>query len=320
MTNIDPTLELPEKWVLIAHFVLPWVKLWDQVDEISYQEGVRRIAGFGPNLLGLFERLVFCFRCTVSESREPYPHLTPAVKDIPKLIIDAFRGILYPEDNLNYVCAVQVEAAWGPDELEQTEVWIYDADEEEEEEEEEEALFYREEWDEQRAHSRSIEQMRRIALDALEFGDDDPAYYTYAEEHNLSVDELVYYLNAYEYGGEAGLRAIRNPDIIPPDIARRAVRTIEKTLAQVPQLSCRVTDEGTAIGVYQIQERWQTEEPFLFAICQFRLSLAENQWHLYWMRKFDAWWPYEPPQKGRRYTLNARLQQLLEDEYGCFWV
>jgi hypothetical protein len=72
-----------------------------------------------------------------------------------------------------------------------------------------------EEWDQRRAESRSIEEMRQIALDALQFGDDDEAFYTYAARHNLTVDEVVYYLNAYEAGGDVGLQAIRAPDIIP---------------------------------------------------------------------------------------------------------
>ena len=83
-----------------------------------------------------------------------------------------------------------------------------------------------EEWNQQRAERRSIETMRRIALDAMEFGDDNAAFSTYTAEHNLTVNEVVYYLNAYEYGGEAGLRAIRNPDIIPPDVAGQAITTI----------------------------------------------------------------------------------------------
>jgi Holliday junction resolvase RusA-like endonuclease len=48
----------------------------------------------------------------------------PDIENVPKLIIDAFTGILYPDDNLNFVRGVQVEAEWGPDAAEQAEVWI----------------------------------------------------------------------------------------------------------------------------------------------------------------------------------------------------
>jgi hypothetical protein len=178
-----------------------------------------------------------------------------------------------------------------------------------------------EEWNQRRADNRSPETMRRIALDAMAFKDDDAAFYTYAEKNHLTVDEVVYYLNTYEYGGEAGLQAIHNPDIVTPEVARRAMKTVAQTFDAHFQgrLSYRITDEGTGIGVYQIQQRMSGEK-YLFAICQLRLTVDSNQWHLYWMRKFDAWWPYPPPVKGRKYTLKARLQQVLDDEFGCFWV
>ena len=48
----------------------------------------------------------------------------PDVDNIPKLIVDAFTGILYRDDNLNSIRGVQVEAEWGPDAAEHAEVWI----------------------------------------------------------------------------------------------------------------------------------------------------------------------------------------------------
>lgn len=177
-----------------------------------------------------------------------------------------------------------------------------------------------EEWDPWRANNRALEEMRRIALDALEFKDEDAAFYRYAAQHDLTVNEVAYYLNAYEYGGDAGLEAIRNPDIIPPELARRSIKTIARLLDEHFQsrLPYRLTDEGTGIGLYEIQTR-MNEDRFLFAICQFRLTLASYWWHLYWMRKFDAWWPYPPPERGHRYSLTARVRQMLQDEDGCFW-
>lgn len=177
-----------------------------------------------------------------------------------------------------------------------------------------------EEWNQQRADSRSIEAMRRIALDAMRFGDDDAAFYAYAAEHGLTVNEVVYYLNAYEVGGEAGLQALRAPDIIPPDLARQAIETIAAMLDERFQgrLPYRITDEGTAIVVSEIQQRMSGEK-YLFPICQLRLTVASNQWHLYWMRAFGAWWPYPSPKTGPKYTLEARIQQVLDDEFGCFW-
>jgi hypothetical protein len=177
------------------------------------------------------------------------------------------------------------------------------------------------EWDQTRAERRSLETMRRIAQDALEFLDDDSAFDRYAAEHMLTVNEIVYYLNAFEYGGDEGLQAIRLPDIIPAGVAGRAIKTISKMLDShfEGRLPYRLTDEGTAVGLYEIQQRYQTGEHYLFPVAQFRLTVTSNHWHLYWMRKFDAWWPYEPPARGHKYSLKARAQQIMADEYGCFW-
>ncbi|MFC1961145.1 DUF3024 domain-containing protein [Chloroflexota bacterium] len=178
------------------------------------------------------------------------------------------------------------------------------------------------EWNQERASNRGIETMRQIAQDALAF-DDDPdyaVYESYARQHNLTVNEIVYYLNAYDYGGDDGLHAIRNPDIIPPDVVRNAKKLIAKMLDAhfEGRLRYRITDDGTGIGLHEIQRRMDGSE-YLFEICQFRRTNEANQWHLYWMRKFEAWWPYSLPEQGRRYTVRARVQQVLDDGWSCFW-
>lgn len=60
----------------------------------------------------------------VGQSRSRNPNQIPDVENIPKLIVDAFTGVLYRDDNLNAIRGVQVEAEWGPDTAEHTEVWI----------------------------------------------------------------------------------------------------------------------------------------------------------------------------------------------------
>ena len=175
------------------------------------------------------------------------------------------------------------------------------------------------EWDQRVADSRSIEMMRRIAQDAMRFDDDSAAFDAYADRHKLTVDEIVYYLNAYEAGGDEGLHALRAPDVIPLEVARRARETIAAMLEQwSPDLPYRTTEEGTAIGVYEIRQR-RSGDTYLFAICQLRLTVTRMHWHLYWMRSFGAWWPYPLPRQGRKHTLRARMQQVIEDEFGCFW-
>jgi len=177
-----------------------------------------------------------------------------------------------------------------------------------------------EKWDQWRADTRSLDTMRQVALDAMRLTDDDAAFYDYAAKHHYTVNEVAYYLNAYEYGGDEGLRAIHVPDIIELEAARRATKMIAKLLDEwyEGRLPYRITDEGTAIGVYEIQQRWDGEK-FLFPVCQLRLTVASHHWHLYWMRKFDAWWPYPLPEQGRKFTLYARMVQVYENRWVCFW-
>lgn len=141
-----------------------------------------------------------------------------------------------------------------------------------------------EEWDQWSADSRDIGPMRCIAQDAMAL-EEDTEFYTYARDHDLTVNEVVYYLNAYEAGSEVGLEAIRNPDIIPPDQARRSIRQISRMLEDHCQgeLPYRFPEEGIAVGLYHIQQRANGDE-YLFLICQLRMTVATGQWQLYWMR------------------------------------
>jgi hypothetical protein len=115
------------------------------------------------------------------------------------------------------------------------------------------------EWNQWQASSRGLATMRQactersrsIVQEVTPIIDDDWELERYARQHHLTINEIVYYSNAYEYGGDDELEAIRNPDIIPPEVARQALKTIGKTLQNYGPL--RLTDEGTGLGVYQIQ-------------------------------------------------------------------
>ena len=88
---------------------------------------------------------------------------------------------------------------------------------------------------------------------------------------------------------------------------------------RAPGMPYRIVDEGTAISVYEVRQR-RNEEEYLFALFQLRLTRASMHWHLYWMRAFDAWWPCLPVEGRRRpLSLKARLEQVRDDEFGCFW-
>ena len=86
------------------------------------------------------------------------------------------------------------------------------------------------EWNQWQASSRSLETMRQIVQEVTPIVDDNWELEQYAHRHHLTINEIVYYFNAHEYGGDDGLEAIRNPDIIPPDMARQALKIIGKAL------------------------------------------------------------------------------------------
>jgi len=120
-----PLFEPPEGLVEVAHFTVPRVQVWGTQKDAEYKERVRQASGVSPDDAKRFEWFAFRIRGVVGESRGRWLSQTPDVENIPKLIVDAFTGLLYPDDNLHHVRGVQVEAKWGPDEEEQAEIWIY---------------------------------------------------------------------------------------------------------------------------------------------------------------------------------------------------
>src|SRR5258706_3576863 len=119
-----PVFLAPEDLIEVAHFSIPKVQTWgDPPKDKQYKIWIQEIANLPQGIGNDFEYFVFSMNSIISASRRR--KVGPDVENIPKLIVDAFTGILYPDDNLYYVRAVQVEAIFGPDEQEHTEVWIY---------------------------------------------------------------------------------------------------------------------------------------------------------------------------------------------------
>jgi Holliday junction resolvase RusA-like endonuclease len=117
--------ELPTGLVEVVHFTVPRVQTWGRPDDMEYRKQVFRASALPPDAGERFEWFVFCIRCIVGERRGLWNRQVPDVENMPKLIVDAFSGHLYPNDNLHHVRGVQVEASWGPDDQEKAEIWIY---------------------------------------------------------------------------------------------------------------------------------------------------------------------------------------------------
>jgi Holliday junction resolvase RusA-like endonuclease len=116
---------LPTGLTEVTHFTLPRVQTWGRPDDAAYKEQIREAAALTASMAGQYAWFVFCIRGDLNESRGKWQHQVPDVENIPKLIVDAFTGLLYPDDNLHHVRGVQVEANWVPDGQEQLEVWIF---------------------------------------------------------------------------------------------------------------------------------------------------------------------------------------------------
>jgi Holliday junction resolvase RusA-like endonuclease len=125
MDEINQVFKLPDHLQLVAHFSFPRVQTWGTRRDQEYKAAIRAAANLTLGSGEKHDWFVFSIRCVVGESRGRYHRQTPDVENIPKLIVDAFTGVLYPDDHIIYVRGVQVEAEFGPDEHEQTEVWIF---------------------------------------------------------------------------------------------------------------------------------------------------------------------------------------------------
>ena len=113
----------PQNLTEVAHFRLPSVQTWGTPRDVVYKDLIRSTANLSLQTSNEFSFYVFSIKSIIGNRRRR--KVGPDVENIPKLIIDAFTGILYPDDNLDYVRGIQVEAMFGPDNEECTEVWIY---------------------------------------------------------------------------------------------------------------------------------------------------------------------------------------------------
>lgn len=115
----------PNPLIMVTRFTIPKIQTWGSTKDKDYKDLVRRRANLDVLRLPRCSWYVFSLRCIVGQSRGTRKNQVPDVENIPKLIVDAFTGVLYPDDNLHYVRGVQVEAIWGKDEEEQVEISIW---------------------------------------------------------------------------------------------------------------------------------------------------------------------------------------------------
>ncbi len=102
--------ERPCNLVQVTHFTVPRVRTWGHRKDANYRQDVLEASGLPASAGERFDWFVFCIRCVVGHSRGRWKDQVPDVENIPKWIVDAFVGTLYPDDNLHHVRGVQVKA------------------------------------------------------------------------------------------------------------------------------------------------------------------------------------------------------------------
>jgi hypothetical protein len=143
------------------------------------------------------------------------------------------------------------------------------------------------------------------------------------EEHGLDSEELALWLDAYEAGGESGLRVTEMEGAeAPEEIMRAAVRDLRKGLSRIyPTRLFEIGRAGNAITVSVWDTRFDGGDA-LRPVFQFRrVTPAHGKrgfWVLYWQRVNRKWWPYRT---SKRLTEIAQiLREVQEDRDGCFWT
>ena len=115
---------LPQGLLEVAKFTLKGIYTWGGERDAATKEMIKEVSGIGDRVPD-GGQYVFAIRAYLHQSRIPKKRRIPDIENIPKLIVDAFRGILFDDDNWRFVRAVQAEGLWIDEDDERTDVWIY---------------------------------------------------------------------------------------------------------------------------------------------------------------------------------------------------
>src|SRR5574341_898139 len=119
-----PLFMQPHGLTLVAHFQVSDTRTWGTTRDADFKESLRTASGIAQNTALAYQWFAFAIRVYVGSSLTKEARHKPDVENFPKLIVDAFTGLLYPDDNLDYVRGVQVEGQYVDDADLGTEIWI----------------------------------------------------------------------------------------------------------------------------------------------------------------------------------------------------
>jgi len=165
---------------------------------------------------------------------------------------------------------------------------------------------------------------KKAALLDIDAEDGYEKFYKIAKESGLGERRLTYYSNAYEAAGESGIKVLSYKKKMPDEIRKDAMDKINEYLYNRVPFNLRKEIGFLVKAQYNriiVLEKRPLFGDSLQACCtevfQARYTDFDNRWHLYWMRKFNKWWPYVP--KKVIYTVKDCIREVDEDGWGCFW-
>lgn len=149
-----------------------------------------------------------------------------------------------------------------------------------------------------------------------------------ARESGLGTRWLAYYANAYEAAGESGIKALsyrQKPAQHIMDEARTKIdgyleeqRKILMNKSVFEQITYKTQVFSNRIAVYDKRLFYKDpSQETRLEIFQVRYTDYDKRWYLYWMRKFNVWWPHIPDQPV--FTINDCIREVERDSWGCFW-
>tara|TARA_Y100000588_G_scaffold237705_1_gene251421 strand:- start:230 stop:577 length:348 start_codon:yes stop_codon:yes gene_type:complete len=76
--------------------------------------------------------------------------------------------------------------------------------------------------------------------------------------------------------------------------------------------------EGQVIEIFEIRPKWNDpSEKMECPVAKVKYYKSRDAWKIYWMKSDQKWHSYEPVPEIQ--LLEAFLEILEDDTYGCFW-
>ena len=149
-------------------------------------------------------------------------------------------------------------------------------------------------------------------------------FYDISKTSSLGERRLSYYSNAFEAAGESGMKALTYRKRMPDRIREKATEKINRYLRnRVPpklrsEIGFLVRAQYNRITISEKRPLFSDpSQTSCIEIIQVRYTDFDNRWHLYWMRKFNKWWPYVP--RELVHSIDDCIREIKEDGWGCFW-